>query len=240
MKEQKKIASNYIGLSAWQVSEIETSPVSELIMVLMKIDLCQADNSRFLGVNHPWRRLGASYQKKDGCIISKEGWVHVTVLILLLVWQRFLENLSYEMKAILLLVVAGPIFLLIWQRLRSIYGPFSVTQHILLTWCELKQATLWDIYHFTIYYNETNMSQVSLTAIYSHSIPGLTFLLLQWEITTFHILGSFGTPVRSLARPIMPEILLSACLRFFSYRKPGLLWTWGLLWMDFAKMFSMH
>ncbi len=35
----------------YYVSEIETLPVPELTLVLMKIDLRQADNSRFLGVN---------------------------------------------------------------------------------------------------------------------------------------------------------------------------------------------
>ncbi len=38
---------------AWYLSEIETSSVSELKLVLMKIDLRQADNSGFLGVNYP-------------------------------------------------------------------------------------------------------------------------------------------------------------------------------------------
>ena len=53
-KNKKKITSSYIELSAWLVSEIETSPVSKLTLVLMEIDLRQADNSRFLGVNHSW------------------------------------------------------------------------------------------------------------------------------------------------------------------------------------------
>ena len=44
-KYKKKITSSYIELSPSHVSEIETSPVSELTLVLMKINLCQADNS---------------------------------------------------------------------------------------------------------------------------------------------------------------------------------------------------
>ena len=35
------------------VSEIETSPVSVITLVLRKIDLSQADYSIFLEVNHP-------------------------------------------------------------------------------------------------------------------------------------------------------------------------------------------
>ncbi len=53
-KRIKKITSSYIELTTWLVSEIETSLVSKLTLVLMEIDLCQADNSRFLGVNHSW------------------------------------------------------------------------------------------------------------------------------------------------------------------------------------------
>ncbi len=53
----KKITSSYIELSAWHVSEIETSPVSELILVLIKIYFLQADNSRFLGVNDSCTRV---------------------------------------------------------------------------------------------------------------------------------------------------------------------------------------
>ena len=41
---KKRITSSYIELSAWHVSEIETLPVTELTLVLMKIDLRQADN----------------------------------------------------------------------------------------------------------------------------------------------------------------------------------------------------
>ncbi len=43
----------YLDMLGIHVSEIETSPVPELTLVLMKIDLRQADNSRFAGVNHP-------------------------------------------------------------------------------------------------------------------------------------------------------------------------------------------
>ena len=50
----------YLDMLGIHVSEIETSPVPELTLVLMKIDLRQADNSGFLVVNHSWQVLGCA------------------------------------------------------------------------------------------------------------------------------------------------------------------------------------
>ncbi len=80
IKEQQKNISSYTGLSAWHVSEIETSPVSELTMVLMKIDLRQADNSIYLGVNHPWNRAlchTKTCQTKGRGFYYPARWSHV-------------------------------------------------------------------------------------------------------------------------------------------------------------------
>ncbi len=54
-----------------EVSEIETSPVSVITLVLRKIDLRQADHSIFLEVNHPWLYI---YHLWTKCSLTMSEW----------------------------------------------------------------------------------------------------------------------------------------------------------------------
>ncbi len=63
------------------------------------------------------------------CVTRKQTWRSLSLLYLLLVWHRLLENMIYEVKRLKFwkvgVIPRAPILLLVWQRQRP-WGLFSV------------------------------------------------------------------------------------------------------------------